>query len=241
MTKRPRELRRTAWGIAAPEGADVLSRLASRRVGHGVPWRVVEGSELVALLVGEGEPDEAIAREAAAAIGRAYLLDFHDEAASTEQLGKNGRSKRLADHPAGFLRDHAIVAPGYELRVSPVRSAVIVDGFKPERVRKVFAREGMGFVPHSRGTLVTGGRGTEALRYATQLDTTVYTVLHNLESGFFACSIDQPGQPEQIFYLGELANLDKYKILDAVLGASTPTGICRALEIDPTLLGLNDQ
>jgi len=241
MTQVPTELRHTYWGVAAPNATELLARLAGERLGRKVPWRIFEGSKLTALLVGEGEPDDVIARDVARSAGRAYLLDFHDEAASTDQIGKDGtREKRLREHPAGFLRDHGIVAPGYEPRTSPVQSVVVVEGFPPERVRKVYAKDGMQFVPHPRGTLVTGDPGVASVRYAAKLNATVYDVLHNVEDGDFTCYVKRPKHREQCFSIGPVGNTEMYEMVDSILGESTPSGICRALDLDPELLGLRE-
>jgi hypothetical protein len=201
---------------------------------------VLESAQIDALLVGSGEPDDELGREVATTIGSAYLLDFHDEAASTRRFDAGvKREKWLRTHPAGFLRDHGIIAPGWEPRTSPVRTVEIVEGVAPEKVRKVFARDGMQFVAHSRGTLVLNDPGPGTFKYAAKLKTNVLSVLHNTRDGAFSCETIRPDGSVQGFFIGSFTNLEMCEVVESVSGATTPLEICKTLEIDPALLGLS--
>jgi hypothetical protein len=242
MSRDLTELRHVFWGVATTAAAELLTTMAQKRLRAGIPWRVVEGTQLVALLVGDGVPDDRFAGAVAKVTGSAYLLDFDDEAASTQQFRGDGRPPTYVDgHPAGILRDHGIVVPGFEPRPHTTHTVLLVDSVPPNRVRKVFARDDMQFTAHPRGTLVVGGPPTVGTQYARALKTRVYRAHYNPVDGYFECTVKRPDGPSEAFFIGENPNAEIYVVVNSILGATTPLGVCKALEIEPSLLGLTDE
>ena len=117
----------------------------------------------------------------------------------------------------------------------PTRSACVITGATPEQVAAVATSDQVVIRANRIGTLVTGRAGELVIDYAMDLPGTVYDVMWNDESGWFAVtiyrgqratrwhnrSVDEPGYPRE----------------SEVLGASTPRAILDALDIPPDAIG----
>jgi hypothetical protein len=131
------------------------------------------------------------------------------------------------------------VEPGSDFASRPrrARTIAVVDGAPPAQVRAVI-EDGPPCEPHPRGTLIAGDPGLADEAVAEQLAVTVYTVVYNPHLRELFCYERRRGRPTRCFATVPIANTDLYEMVDAVLGETTPDGICRALAIDPALLGM---
>ncbi|HWO26429.1 MAG TPA: hypothetical protein VNO30_47200, partial [Kofleriaceae bacterium] len=148
----------TQWAIAGKIAVPVLEEIGRRLPEwlHGNGQRVVTGEDgFAALLVFGGHTGygDDLAAELARR-GPVYLLDFDDEAPMVKQL-TGARTRRLRVYPSEFLKEHGIIAPGYEPSPpSPVISIGVVEGITPEEARRVCPKTDAQFTAHPRGVLV---------------------------------------------------------------------------------------
>lgn len=234
-------LRPVRWAIAAALPASTLEAIALHQLPEYMRWTTISGGAMSALLVGDYDTDDELAREIANEHETSvYLLDFDDEGTSIDEYAPGAkRAKRKRGAPAAFLRERGIVVPGYGPRPSPVRIVVVVEGATPEQVRRVYENETMRFELHPRGTLVLGDPRLGDLRYAEELGGPVYALHYNIEDGEFWCDVRRRGDVKPLkFETGRIVNAHLYTIVDSVLGESTPLGICRALGVPPEVLGM---
>jgi hypothetical protein len=202
----------------------------------GRRWAVLEGEEgFSALAVGDGEADAQLAAVFMARSDAAvYLLDFDDEGPSIVEFGQ-GKRRRRRGHPAAFLKDHGIIAPGYEPPPpSPVRSVLVIEGVSPKAAEKL-GFDALEHSAHPRGTLVTGRVVYAAKDYAKKFGGPVYALSYNNATGQFWCEIEERGRPSR--WCGPQTSLSTYyERVPDVLGETTLEGVCKVLDVPPDLL-----
>lgn len=225
----------TRWGVAAPVARPLFEEVASRLIPQK-RWAVLEGRDgFSALLVGDGDVDPQLA---AAFMARndavVYLLDFDDESPAVIELDQ-GKKKKRKGHPAAFLQDHGIVAPGYEPPPeSPVRSVIVIDGAAPKAAMKL-GFDAFTHAQHSRGTLVTGRVLGSEKDYVKKLGGPIYTLTYNNATGAFWCTIEERGKPSR--WCGPETPLSKYyERVPDIFGETTLEGVCKVLDVPPDLL-----
>jgi hypothetical protein len=228
----------TRWAIAAETTTKKLEALADETIIDAIRWRVLEGSDgFAAIVAGDGPADDYENHVAAFATKLkrpVFLLDFNDEAdAVLEYSSTKARPKRLRIHPAAFLREHGITAPGYEPRErARSRTVLIVEGSTPEATRKASPDKSLTFDPHPRGTLVRGDVKIGGEELIKKLGGRVFLVRCHGSKGSFRCCIDERGKKSQLFQpTGEHQYPDLYDYVDNVLGERTLDGILRVLSI----------
>jgi hypothetical protein len=229
----------TQWAIAGKIAAPVLEEIGRRlpKWLHGDGQRVVTGKDgFAALLVFGGPVDlgDDLAAELARR-GPVYLLDFDDEALMIKQF-TGTRTRHLPGYPPDFLKEHGIIAPGYEPSPpSPVISIGVVEGITPEEARRAYSRADVQFTAHSRGVLVTGDAAWGvADDLTTRCKLRSFTIFFNPETRRFSCVISEPGKQNAWFTTGN-PNPSRVQ-LDSILGETTVDGILRVLEIPRELL-----
>jgi hypothetical protein len=111
----------TQWALAGKVSTAVLEQIARQlpKELQGEGSKVVAGNEgFAALLVGD-LPSERSAHQLLATATPVYLLDFDDDAPVTLKLDRmkaHVTEARVNKHPADFLKEYGIVAPGYAFR-----------------------------------------------------------------------------------------------------------------------------
>ena len=142
----------------------------------------------------------------------------------------------MHEHPASFLREHGIVAPGYALTSTPVREVGIIEGLSVGEVRRALPSEAddVELHDHSRGVLIDnaiiGGMVAE------ELGKRAYLVFYNPEGGHFSCMVQEVDHSVSSYSPHKPS--PKFPPLDNILGETTLEGILRVLEIPGELLGL---
>lgn len=233
----------TQWAIAANASTAVLEDLARGlpRELQGDGSKIVSGNEgFAALLVFGDLPSERLAKLLLLSVTPVYLLDFDDDAPATLRLDRKKTrvtETRVDVHPAGFLEQKGIIAPGYAAPI-PVKNIGLVEGITmAEAVAE--AREAIPggkfeFHPHPRGVLVDDAPAAGSL--ARQLGKRAYLIFYNPEDDDFFCMVQEPDHSVSAYSPQKPS--PNFPSLDNVLGETTPTGILRALEIPGELLGL---
>ena len=226
------------WAIAANVTAVTLEALRSRlpKPLRGEGSKVIVGDDFAALLVfGENasEGESAAARLASEVSTPVYLLDFDDDAPAITELSK-GRERRKRGHPADFLEERGIVAPGHEPATPIVQSVGIVEDLTPAQARKLFPRiSAASLQPHPRGTLVTS-TGFDAMSLALRAKRRGYIVGVDRSDNSFSCEIVEPG-PKVVQFAPTKPSGSSEQI-DSVLGETTLDGILGVLGIPRALL-----
>lgn len=232
----------TQWAIAGHVETAVLERLVRQLPEElqGDGSRVVTGNDGFAALVVFGDlPSETLAKRLLVTVTPVYLLDFDDDAPVTLKLDRRKArviGTRMDEHPADFLDEHGIVAPGYVLTATPIREAGIIEDVSVGDVRRALppGAEDVELRGHSRGVLldnaIVGGMVAEALRKHA------YLIFYNPEDGHFSCLV-QEADHSMSSYSPHKA-IPNFRPLDNLLGETTLEGIVRVLEIPHQLLGL---
>jgi hypothetical protein len=118
------------------------------------------------------------------------------------------------------------------------RSACVIVGATPDEVVAIHVADHLTIRANRLGTLVMGRLGSLPIDYAEQLDGTVYDVLYNPETGWFAVTIFAGMDPPRRFdasATGETAG--GYVRVRDILGAREPRAILAALDVPADLLG----
>jgi hypothetical protein len=233
----------TQWAIAGNVSTTALEQLACRlpRELQGDGSKVVEGKQgFAALLVFGDVPDEALAKQLLAFVSPVYLLDFDDEAPVIVKFDRKKTrviETRIDEHPADFLEERGIVAPGYAFTPSPIAAVGLVEGTTPEEAKRALPSAEVEFREHPRGVLIVNDEsGMVAGWLSKSLGRRAYMVLRNPEDGWFACTLCEPGQ-EAVAYSPVRPNPNRPPI-DNILGETTLEGILRVLAIPRELVGL---
>lgn len=231
----------TRWALAGHFSTAVLSELARQLPSalQGDGSRVVSGNAgFAALLVFGDVPSERLAHLLLATKAPVYLLDFDDDAPKTIKLERqktNVTETRIDGHPAEFLEEHGIEAPGFASAV-PAMSVGVIENVTVEEVQRAFPT---GFEvelrQHPRGVLALAG--TPAGLAAEKLKRRAYCVYRNPQNGWFTCLLYDGGAVRGAFS-SEPDDDDEDPRLDNILGETTLEGIVRTLEIPGELLGL---
>jgi hypothetical protein len=239
MTKLYRE--DTQWAIAGKVSTSALEQLARRlsRDLQGDGSKVVAGREgLAALLVFGDIPDEALAKQLLTSVTPVYLLDFDDDAPVTLKLDREKTrvtETRLDEHPAEFLDQYGIAAPGYTITPSPVMSVGLVEGISiPEAKRAMSPDAEVELLEHPRGVLVLYAPAAALL--AKKLRKRAYLVFRNPEDEWFSCVLYELGRERGSY--SPVRPDPNSPPLDNILGETTLDGILRVLEIPGELVGL---
>jgi hypothetical protein len=229
----------TRWAIAAKVPVETLQSLRAKllKLLRGEGSKVVVGDAgFCALLVfgenaDEGESAAAqLSRDTGAAV---YLLDFDDDAPFIKELTK-GRERRKRGHPADFLEERGIIAPGYAPAPSTIVSVGVIEDFTPVEARKVIPKlPASALRAHPRGTLVTAD-GFTIVSLAVKAKRRGYIVDVDRTDGAFSCSIVGPG-PVMKEFAPTRPNVNLEQV-DSVLGETTLDGILRVLQIPRGLL-----
>ena len=235
----------TQWAIAGKVATTALEQLAHQlpKELQGDGSKVVAGKEgFAALLVFGDLPNETLARQLLATTTPIYLLDFDDDAPVTLQLDrkKTGITEtRVDDHPAAFLEARGILAPGYALTPSPVKSVSVVEGTSFAEAKRALPPDAeVELREHQQGVLLVGGpAGTVGDILSEKLGKRAYIVHRNPEDGWFRCVLCEPGQ-EPASYSPVRPDPNRSP-LDNILGETTLEGILRVLAIPGELLGLH--
>jgi len=229
----------TRWAIAAKVPAKTLEGVRAKlpKLLRGNGSKVVTGDEgFAALLVfaeNAAEGESAATRLSSDAGTAVYLLDFDDEAPSITELAK-GRERRKRGHPADFLEERGIIAPGYAPAPSTIVSAGVIEEITPAQARKQLPElPESAFHVHPRGTLLTAD-GLAIMTLALRAKRRAYIVGVDRNDGSFSCEIVGPG-PEAVEFAPTRPSANIPQV-DSVLGETTLDGILRVLEIPRALL-----
>jgi hypothetical protein len=200
--------------------------------------KVVSGKEgFAALLVFGDVPDETLAKQLLASVSPVYLLDFDDDVPVILKLDRQktrATETRVDEHPADFLSEHGIVAPGYAFTPSPVRSVTLVEGVSIAQAKGAIPTEfEVVLREHPQGALVIGAPVGGIL--AKKLQQRVYYMCHNPEDGWFCCVVYERDQG-RASYSPVTPDVNALP-LDNILGETTLEGILRVLAIPGELLG----
>jgi hypothetical protein len=234
----------TQWAIAASVEPAVLEKLVSQLPEQlqGDGSKVVTGNNgFAALLVFGDLPSESLAKRLLATVTPVYLLDFDDEAPVTMKLDRRKArvtETRVDEHPADFLEEHGIVAPGYALTPTPVREVGVIEGVSVREAKRALPSEAgdVELRDHPRGVItdnaIIGGM------VADELGRRAFLLFRDPEAkdGWFCCVVHEPGK-EPASYSPVRPDLNSPP-LDNILGETTLEGILRVLEIPGELLGL---
>jgi hypothetical protein len=232
----------TQWAIAGNVETAVLEKLMRQlpKELQGQGARVVSGNDgFAALLVFGDLPSETLAKRLLADVTPVYLLDFDDDAPVTLKLDR--RKTRVTEthvgqHPAGFLEEHGIMAPGYVLSPTPVREAGIIEGVSVGDAKRALPPDADDVLlrDHPRGVLtdnaIIGGM------VADELGKRAYLIFYNPEDGHFLCMVQEADHSVSSYSPQKPS--PNCPALDNVLGETTSEGILRVLEIPGEMLGL---
>ena len=234
----------TQWAIAGNVETAVLEKLMRQlpKELQGDGARVVTGNDgFAALLVFGDLPNETLAKRLLAAVTPVYLLDFDDEAPVTLKLDRRKTrvtETRVDEHPADFLEEHGIMAPGYVLTPTPVREVGVIEGVSVSEAKRALPSEAddVEVRDHPRGVLIDNAIIGGML--ADELGRRGFLVFRDPEAkdGWFCCVVHEPGK-EPASYSPVRPDLNSPP-LDNILGETTLEGIVRVLEIPRELLGL---
>lgn len=233
----------TQWAIAGKVPTMALEQLASQLTAeeYGDGSKILPGKEdFAALAVFSGSPHEDLAKQLLATVTPVYLLDFDDNAPTIVRLDrKKARvtTTRISGHPADFLEEYGIVAPGYAVTPSPVLLVGLVEGTEPVEAKRAMPEADVEFRQHPRGVLVVQDEmGMITGRLSRTLGRRAYTIFRNPEDGWFSCVLHEPGQEDASY--SPVKPDPNRPPLDNILGETTPEGILRILAIPRELLGL---
>lgn len=241
----------TQWALAGRVEPDVLARIA-----RSLPKELqANGSKIVAgkdgfaaLLVFGGFPSERLAKQLLLSVTPVYLLDFNDDAPATLKLDREKTrvtETRMDEHPADFLEERGIVAPGYADEPSPVLMVGLIEATTPAEARNALNARGaepdpqVEFRVHPRGVLIVGDRSSmTSSMIAMKLKRRAYDLFRNPEDGWFTCVVHDPSQTDCEASYSPVRPDPNSRPLDNILGETTLEGILRVLEIPGELLGL---
>lgn len=234
----------TQWAIAGNVETAVLEKLM-RQLPKDLQSdgsRVVAGNDgFAALLVFGDLPSETLAKRLLATVTPVYLLDFDDDAPVTLKLERRKTrvtETRVDKHPASFLEEHGIMAPGYVLTPTPVREVGVVEGVSVREAKRALPSEAddVELRDHPRGVLIEDA--IIAGMVADELGRRGFLVFRDPEDkdGWFCCVVHEPGK-KPASYSPVRPDLNSPP-LDNILGETTLEGILRVLEIPGELLGL---
>lgn len=233
----------THWAIAGNVQTAALEKIAGQlpRELQGEGSKVVPGKDGFAVLLVFGHiPNETLAKQLLTSVTPVYLLDFDDDAPVTLRLDRKRTriaETRIDKHPAAFLEEYGIAAPGFAPTPSPVRSVGIVEGISlAEAKRAMPADADVHVIEHPRGVLVD--YATAGGMLADELGKRGFLVYRDPEDrdGWFCCVVCEPGK-EPASYSPVRPDPNRPP-LDNVLGETTLDGILRVLAIPGELLGL---
>jgi hypothetical protein len=229
----------TRWAIAAKVPVDTLERVRAKlpKLLRGNGSKVFAGDAgFNALLVFGENADEGesaatqLSRDTGAPV---YLLDFDDDAPFIKELAK-GRERRKRGHPADFLEERGIAAPGHAPAPSAIVSVGVIEDLTPAEARKVIPKlSGSLFHAHPRGTLVTAD-GFTIVSLVLKAKRLGYVVDVDRSNGAFTCNIVGPGPVMKQF--APTSPSAEIEHVDSILGETTLDGILRVLEIPRELL-----
>lgn len=234
----------TRWAIASKLPMTTLEGLVHQlpKELQGNGSKVVAGKDgFAALLVFGDLPNETLARQLLATATPVYLLDFDDDAPVTLKLDRKKThvtETRVDEHPADFLDERGIVAPGYALTPSPVKSVSVVEGVSLAEAKRALPPDAeVELSEHQQGVLLVGGpAGTVGNILAEKLGKRAYIVHRNPEDGWFRCVLCEPGQEPASY--SPVRRDPNRPPLDNILGETTLEGILRVLAIPRERLGL---
>jgi hypothetical protein len=242
MTKIFRE--NTQWAIAGNVSTTALEELAGQlpQELQGDGSNVVAGTQgFAALLVFGDVPNEALAKRLLSSATPIYLLDFDDEAPVIVRFDRKKTrtdETRVDEHPAEFLEERGIAAPGYTLTPSPVVAVGLVEGTTLEEAQRAVPDAEVEFRKHPRGVLVVDDQwGMVPCVLSKSLRRRAYMVLRNPEDGWFSCILYEPGKKPASF--SPVRPDPNAPPLDNILGETTLEGILCVLAIPGELLGLH--
>jgi len=231
----------TQWAIAATVSTTVLEQLARQlpKELQGDGSKVVAGKEgFAALLVFGDVPDETLAQQLLASVSPVYLFDFDDEAPVTLKLERKKTrvtETRVDEHPADFLEQRGIVAPGYAFTPPSVKGVGVIEGVSLTEVKRAIPSEfEVELREHPRGVLVISGPIGGVM--AQRLRRPAYCVYYDPGDGWFSCVVY--GQGEERGAYSPVSPEPEALPLDNILGETTLDGILRVLDIPRELLGL---
>jgi hypothetical protein len=236
----------TKWAIAGKVSTTALEDLVRGlpRELQGDGSRVVSGNEgFGALLVFGDLPSERLARQLLTSVAPVYLLDFDDDAPVTIRLDR--KKTRIVEtredvHPADFLEENGIIAPGYVAPI-PVKNVGLIEGVTVAEAvaeaREVIPGGEFEFHQHPRGVLVDDAPAAGSV--ARQLGKRAYLIFHNPADGDFSCMVQEPDETLSAYSPPPQAPNPNVPALDNILGETTAEGILRALEIRGEFLGLS--
>jgi hypothetical protein len=234
----------TQWAIAGHVATTVLEQLAAQlpaELQQGDGAKIVAGEDgFAALLVFGDLPNATLAKELLLSTSPVYLLDFDDDAPATVKLDR--KQARVTEthvdtHPADFLEEHGIEAPGFAFTPSTVRSVSVVEGVPMADARRAMTPIAeVELFEHPRGLLVIHASFGGML--ATKFAQRAYLVYCDPEDkeGWFCCVVYELGRRRGSF--SPFKPDPGTPPLDHILGETTLEGIMRVLEIPAEHLGL---
>jgi hypothetical protein len=170
-----------------------------------------------------------------AEIPAVYLLDFDDDAPSVIRYDRK-REQRIAKHPARFLEERGIIAPGYEHVPSPMRAVGLIENATPAQARRAEPAAECEFLEHPRGVLVKGlVASTITSILADELHRRGYMIIRDTRDTWFQCHIYEPDK-EPTIYSPIRRDPNRTNCVDNILGRTTLADILSALEIPSELI-----
>lgn len=116
------------------------------------------------------------------------------------------------------------------------KTACVIFGAAPAAVADIGTSAAISVRANRIGTLVTGRPGDLVIDYAARLDGPVYDVMYNARTGWFAVTVYRGLDGPTRWDNRPDADAGYPRVPD-ILGATTPTAILAALDIDPGVLG----
>lgn len=116
------------------------------------------------------------------------------------------------------------------------RSAVVIAGASPEAVRAIGGDHHITISANRHGALVAGRAGDRVIDYADRLAGPVYDIMYNASTGWFAVTVYRGLDGTQRWDNRPDAD-SGYPRIAEVLGATSPSTILEALDVDPGVVG----
>lgn len=116
------------------------------------------------------------------------------------------------------------------------RTAVVIAGVQPEALRALGGDQGLTFTANRHGTLVVGRAGDRVIDYADRLAGPVYDIMYNAGTGWFAVTVYQ-GLDGTTRWDNRPDAESGYPRVPDILGATSPSSILEALDVEPAVVG----
>ncbi|MEO7731954.1 MAG: hypothetical protein ABIY55_13350 [Kofleriaceae bacterium] len=125
------------------------------------------------------------------------------------------------------------------LSLPPTRTACVLHGAAPERIRAIDENEQLVIRANAIGTLVTGPVGALVIDYAGSIEGPVYDIMYSARTGWFSVTVYRGLEPP-VRWDNRPGTDPGYPRVDAILGATSPHEILAALDVPASVLGYID-